>query len=91
MRITLAYPFENHDPDETIDVGPEVGKRLIRDGRARRAAETVDELKQYAAEAGIDLRGATRKADIESAIEAAEKTRASKTTVLPDTGTTREG
>ena len=88
IRIVLAYEYEGHKPDSTITVDPAVGKRLIREGRARRAAQTVDELKKYAAEAGIDLHGATRKAEIESAIEAAEQTRASKTTVLPEHGTT---
>lgn len=91
MKIILAYPYEGHQPDETIEVDAAVGKRLIREGRARRAADTVPELKEYAAEAGIPLKGATRKAEIESAVEAAEQARASTASVLPDTGSNQEG
>jgi hypothetical protein len=34
-RITLAYEYEGHEPDETIDVEPDVARRLVHDGRAR--------------------------------------------------------
>ena len=37
MRITLAYPHDGHEPDDTIDVDDEVGRRLVHDGRARLA------------------------------------------------------
>ncbi len=35
MLITLAYPYENHKPDETIEVDPDVGCQMVRDGVAR--------------------------------------------------------
>jgi len=37
VRITLAYPYENHQPDETIEVADDVGRQMIRDGYARPA------------------------------------------------------
>lgn len=89
MKIVLAYPYEGHDPDDEIDVDETVGRRMISEGFARHPEQTVAELRQYAKDAGINLRGASKRDEIEAAIQAAEKTRASKTTtVLPDTGTT---
>lgn len=35
MLITLAYPFEGHAPDETVEVADEVGRQMIYDGAAR--------------------------------------------------------
>lgn len=35
MRVTLAYPYEGHAPDETIEVPDPVGAQLIHDGLAR--------------------------------------------------------
>lgn len=43
MHVTLAYPFEGHDPDETIEVDDPVGQDLIRDGRARPADVAAEE------------------------------------------------
>jgi hypothetical protein len=96
MKITLAYPYEGHDPDETIDVGSAEGRRLLADGRARLAATdagTVAELKAYADAEGIDVGGATRRADIEAAVTAAETVDVTpKVTVLPPVpGTDSEG
>lgn len=35
MNVTLAYAYEGHAPDETIDVPRGTAKRLIADGLAR--------------------------------------------------------
>lgn len=35
MKITLAMPFEGHQPDETITVDEPTGRDLIRCGWAR--------------------------------------------------------
>jgi hypothetical protein len=35
MKVTLAYPYLDHQPDETIEVDAETGSQLIRDGHAR--------------------------------------------------------
>lgn len=75
MRITLAVPYEGHDPDETVDLDDADARRLLRDGFARlpdRDAQTVPELRDYAKAQGIDITGLSRKADITAAIEAAE-------------------
>lgn len=37
MKVTLAYPIDGHEPDETIDVDDERGRTLLRDGFARPA------------------------------------------------------
>lgn len=39
MRITLAYPWQGHRPDQTLDVDDHVGRDLVRSGRARIADE----------------------------------------------------
>lgn len=88
MRVTLAYPHEGHAPDETIDVPVEQGRQLLYDGLARlpdqlddatisamvpaNDTRTVAELRQYAAERGIDLGGATRRAEMAAVIAAAQ-------------------
>lgn len=78
MLVTLAYPYQGHQPDETVDLPPNEARRLLRDGYARPAGtgelqgRTVAELRSYAAEHGIDLAGTNRKADIVAAIDAAE-------------------
>lgn len=42
MRVTLAYPYEGHEPDETIEVDDDEGRRLLTTGHARKAdAETT--------------------------------------------------
>jgi hypothetical protein len=38
--ITLAYRYEGHGPDETIEVDDAVGRQLVRDGFARPAEST---------------------------------------------------
>lgn len=35
MHITLAYPYDGHAPDETIEVADETGRQMIYDGVAR--------------------------------------------------------
>lgn len=37
MKVTLAYPWEDHQPDQTVDVDDETGRTLLRDGFARPA------------------------------------------------------
>lgn len=37
IRVTLAYPYEGHAPDETIELDDPTARRLIREGRARAA------------------------------------------------------
>lgn len=78
MIVTLAYTYEGHQPDETIDVADHVGRSLVRDGLARLPAadvfadQTVEELRAYAADHTIDLGGAKKKTDIVAAIRDAE-------------------
>lgn len=43
MRITLAYPWEGNPPDTTLEVDDVLGRRLLRDGKARAAAASVEE------------------------------------------------
>lgn len=90
MRITLAYPYEGHAPDDTIELDDTDARRLLRDGKARlpeHDAMTVAELREYAAAQGIYIAGLSRKAEISEAIEAAEKISVSPTTdVTPASG-----
>jgi hypothetical protein len=85
VKITLAYPFEGHAPDETIEIDDVRGRRMVRDGKARRADIGPDskaaDLRAYAEANKIDLAGAKSKKDIATAIERAEQTRASVVTV----------
>ena len=37
LKITLAYPYDNHKPDETIEVADTVGRQMVHDGVARPA------------------------------------------------------
>jgi len=37
LKIDLAYPYDGHQPDETIEVDDDVGRQMIRDGYARPA------------------------------------------------------
>lgn len=41
MKVTLAYVYGDHQPDETIDLPDAEAQRLINDGRARRASKYV--------------------------------------------------
>lgn len=104
MKIELAYPFEGHAPDETVDLPADQARQMVIDGLARPALpadeettaaltrptdnRTVAELRAYAAERGIDLTGASRRADIAALIGAAEATQV--TTTQPVSGTTSE-
>jgi hypothetical protein len=97
MRVTLAVPYDGHAPDTTITVDDQVGRQLIRDGWARLpgvadlSSLSVAELKAHAQRNGIDLAGASRKADIVAAVEAAQTRAISTTTVLsPATGADTE-
>lgn len=75
MLIQLAYPYDGHEPDDTIEVDDQTGRTLVRDGVARLPGvndhRSVAELRQLAADRGVDLGGATRKADIVAALDAA--------------------
>lgn len=83
MRITLAYPHDGHDPDETIEIEDRRGRAMIQNGVARPAPEVepdetwkVDEVKSWLADhPEVDATGATTKAQFLAAI-AASKTRA---------------
>lgn len=85
IRITLAYPYEGHDPDTTITVDEATGRRMVREGWARHAEvgpdSKVADLKAYADKHGIDVTGLRSKAEYLAAIETAEQTRASVVTV----------
>lgn len=35
MKVTLAYPYAGHKPDETIDVPDDIARQMIHDGLAR--------------------------------------------------------
>lgn len=89
MLVTLAYPVDGlGQPDDTVEVDDSVGRDLLRYGKARLpdpGTRTVAELRAYAADRGIDLRGATRRADIEAVIEAAEAPPLTPTTVVAPT------
>jgi hypothetical protein len=69
VRVTLAYPYGGFGPDETIDVDDTLGRRLVREGRARPAdpesggipAPTVDELRAYARARGLSVREARKR------------------------------
>lgn len=39
MRVTLAYAVLGHPPDTTLELDEQLGRRLIRDGRARAATD----------------------------------------------------
>lgn len=41
MKVTLAYEYQGHQPDETIDLPDAEAQRLVGDGRARRASKFV--------------------------------------------------
>lgn len=104
MKITLAYPYEGHAPDETIDLPADQARQMVIDGLARPTLpadeettaalsrptdnRTVAELRAYAAERGIDLAGATRRADIAALVGAHEATQI--TTTQPVSGVQNE-
>jgi hypothetical protein len=37
MKVTLAYAYEGHKPDDTIEVDDLAGRTLLREGNARAA------------------------------------------------------
>ena len=41
MKVTLAYAYGDHKPDETIDLPDREARRLVNDGRARLASKYV--------------------------------------------------
>lgn len=95
MLITLAYPHDGHASDETIDVDPAVGRQMVRDGYARLPDPdvldglTVEQLTAYAADNGLDVGAARKKADVIDAIRAAEAARVPPSTpITPLPGTT---
>lgn len=42
MRVTLAYAYDGHWPDETVDLPDGVARRLLFDGRARKPAPDIE-------------------------------------------------
>lgn len=89
MKIQLAYPFDGHAPDETVDVDEATARRLVRDGLARLPAveefDTVAALRAEAAARGVDLHGLRRRDEIEGALRAAAVDSAPSTTVATPT------
>jgi len=79
VRITLAYTYDGHDADATIEVDDQVGRQMVHDGAARLpdqadlADQSAAELRAYALDHGIDLAGARSKVDIAETIRAAEE------------------
>ena len=49
-QVTLAYPYEGHQPDETIEVDATTAHTLIRDGIARRPMAVTDSPTEPAAD-----------------------------------------
>lgn len=54
MRVTLAYRYQGHDPDDTVELPDAEAVQLLRDGWARlptssggAAAGSVDDIKTY--------------------------------------------
>lgn len=37
IRVTLAYQYKHHKPDETVNLADAVARRLLHDGLARLA------------------------------------------------------
>lgn len=70
MRVSLIWPIGQHQPQEVIDVAPQLGQVLVREGFARPAegdpippepaAPTVAALKTFAVEHGLTMTEARR-------------------------------
>jgi hypothetical protein len=43
MKVTLGYSWEDHEPDETIEVDDATATQLINDGIARPADTDTDD------------------------------------------------
>jgi hypothetical protein len=46
MKVTLAYPYTTedgatHQPDTTIELGDDLAKQLVKDGKARTPDKTA--------------------------------------------------
>lgn len=41
MKVTLAYAYGGHGPDETVDLPDDVARRLLSDGTARRPVKAA--------------------------------------------------
>lgn len=39
MKVTLAYSYKKHAPDDTVDLPDDVARRLLSDGMARLPAK----------------------------------------------------
>ena len=67
MKVTLAHWYKDGVPGDVVDVGADEARDMVRDGIARKAAVdalSVADLKATAEAEGVDLHGATRRADI---------------------------
>lgn len=80
MEVTLAYPWQGHQPNDTVEVGDGVGRMLIREGRARPvdvaadapgiveipnfAAMSMANLRALAAERGLEMHPGAHKATL---------------------------
>lgn len=79
MKVVLAYEYEGHQPDETVDLDDATARTLLREGRARLTPQ-----KQAAAKA------APRKATPRKAAPKKAPTVRAETT-SPSAGTTKKG
>lgn len=51
MRVTLAYPLDGHQPDETVVLPEDEARQLVHDGLARLVDDASPEQVQAAAQA----------------------------------------
>ncbi len=64
MRVVLTWPIGSHQPNEVIDVAPQLGDVLCREGFARSTVDpvppepappTIAEFRAYMAEHGVSM------------------------------------
>lgn len=54
MLVTLAYQWNGHEPDTTLEVDDETGRSLLRSGRARIGKRRPDTAADVLAQVGND-------------------------------------
>lgn len=72
--VTLAYPYDGHDPDDTIEVDEAEARQLIADGRARYGVKAPTTVADILAAVGSDPDAAASALNAETA---SDKPRAS--------------
>lgn len=91
MRVVLAYAHLEHAAEETVELDDVTARRLLREGKARRAPEPdapadppppppleeldARQLRARARELGVDLGGARKKSEILALLESASQAR----------------